>query len=268
MFTEDQLAERLTARFEAEVDDLHAADDLAGTVRRRHARRTLATRAGLAVALVATVVTSLAVAEGGPGGRHAPPAASAPGLAFVAQQTRTALAEATEYILETTADGPKGHSVDRTDLRTGQGRFDIGGATPIESHGVPADQSALLIVDYRQRTWTRYQISAGERIQSLPYTEPADIAAAIDDGTLELVGTEQVDGRRMLHLRVKDATQFPLIPDFDLWVDAETYLPYRLTSDASGSRYTYLYRWLPRTPENLATLDLPIPAGFTERPPR
>jgi hypothetical protein len=49
-------------------------------------------------------------------------------------------------------------------------------------------------------------------------------------------------------------------------VNATTYLPFRFTAKASGTFQMNL-RWLPPTAANLAQLNVPVPAGFTQVPP-
>jgi len=51
------------------------------------------------------------------------------------------------------------------------------------------------------------------------------------------------------------------------WVNATTYLPFRFTATSSGPAFQMRLRWLPPTTANLARLNVPIPAGFTQVPP-
>jgi hypothetical protein len=75
------------------------------------------------------------------------------------------------------------------------------------------------------------------------------------------VGSEKLAGNDAVHLRWSTIPGFTL----DLWVDATTYLPVRHISAGAKGGSTVDYTWLPRTPENLAGLDLAPPAGFTHR---
>jgi len=71
-----------------------------------------------------------------------------------------------------------------------------------------------------------------------------------------LDGTRVVDGRRLIRLRSGGA---------EMVVDPDTYLPVRVVegrADEGGVFETDSYEWLTRTPEHLARLSPPIPAGF------
>jgi hypothetical protein len=52
------------------------------------------------------------------------------------------------------------------------------------------------------------------------------------------------------------------------WVNSTTYLPFRFTAQQSGSpAFQMNLQWLPPTAANLAKLNVPIPAGFTQVAP-
>jgi hypothetical protein len=77
----------------------------------------------------------------------------------------------------------------------------------------------------------------------------------------------EVDGVRALKL--KPVTAGGIRPGVTTyWVDPSSYLPVRseFTLPATGP-VRFDYRWLQPTDTNLASLDVTIPAGFTEVPP-
>jgi hypothetical protein len=50
-------------------------------------------------------------------------------------------------------------------------------------------------------------------------------------------------------------------------VDEAFAMPFRFTAARGGSTFQMTLRWLPPTAANLAKLNVPIPAGFTQVPP-
>jgi hypothetical protein len=79
---------------------------------------------------------------------------------------------------------------------------------------------------------------------------------------LTVVGYDQVNGAPTIHLRLRVSST----SEIDLWVAADTYLPVQLKvpdlGRAPGQMITYA--WLPRTPANLAKVNLTPPPGLTE----
>jgi hypothetical protein len=86
---------------------------------------------------------------------------------------------------------------------------------------------------------------------------------AIDEGRMELIGAETIDGKPTHHLRLFATRRGYQI---DLWVDSTSYLPVRETSTVIDGPdkpvMTSDYTWLPRTEENLAKLELTPPPDF------
>ncbi len=73
MLTEEELGAAIGSRLRAETADLQPSHDMAGAVRRRRARRAVATRTGLAVgvaAVAAAAGVAVAVAPGAPASRQ------------------------------------------------------------------------------------------------------------------------------------------------------------------------------------------------------
>lgn len=282
MLTDDQFADLLRGRMSDAVTEVEAPSGLADTVRRRHARHVLATRAGIALPLVAAVAAvGMLTGVGGAGGRHAPPSVqaqrSASGdvelrdVAYVTGQADAALARASDYVL-VGRFSPTSTVRDefRTDMATQRTRLNTTGpAGPINSillSGPTSESAEVLVVDYRDRAWWTYRsrpVPTGG-VAMDPYQDPRQIRAMLDASRLRLAGRERVAGHDTYHLQ---ATDLPpgMRASLDLWVDAQTFLPYRVTSGKGGQTSTTDYEWLPRTPENLATLDLRPPAGFAHR---
>ncbi|GAA2388082.1 hypothetical protein [Dactylosporangium salmoneum] len=276
MYTDEEFADRLRGRMRAATAGVEAGPALAGAVRRRHARQTLALRAAIALPLAAVVATAGALAT--TGGDHAPPAAGAGSgapqggalrdVAFVTAQTGAALARADDYVRVVTWKAGAGETWrSSVDGGTHRERKDVSGAAgPMRSmlaRGTLATGAYLLVVDYQHRAWwdtatppTGRSADAGVVRQLMwpnPYEDPRHILVLLDAKRLRLVGPEAVGGHETLHLSATDGST-------DLWVDGATYLPVRQTG-----ALTVDYEWLPRTPENLARFELAAPDGFTHR---
>jgi hypothetical protein len=273
MLTDDQLAESIGARLHAEVADIGSPPDLLTTLRRRQARRTLAVRAGLTASLAATAAT-IAFATAGAGPPQSTPEATSPArietVAYVTGKADAALAHADQFLerTETASDGYR--FVAWYDTATSRyranayhdGRPDHDVAISVTPSGV----GTVLVVDHPSRSWWRYEkpgrpttSSGGKRLADP--LDPESIRAAISAGNLEILGHDQVDGRDTLHLRWTPPRK-PVPSPMDLWVDATSYLPCRMTMGTA----TTTFAWLPRTAENLTNLDLVPPAGYTQRP--
>ena len=96
--------------------------------------------------------------------------------------------------------------------------------------------------------------------------DPDDIRRWLSDRTLygvSIVGTEQINGVNVLHLRVQTTSS---ADNADLWVDDASYEPVRVVRSKSGFTVQDDVEWLERTPQNLALLTLVPPAGYTLAP--
>lgn len=129
------------------------------------------------------------------------------------------------------------------------------------------------LVDYQAKTWSQ------EHLSELPCTPPVSLGVGANANMIETikernfkeVGPATVAGRRAIEFRsdVRDQAA-----RWELWVDAATYLPIRLTqsslSKPSQVNVTVDFQFLPATPANLAKLTAPIPSGFKRvaPPPR
>lgn len=137
-------------------------------------------------------------------------------------------------------------------------------------------------VDYQNKTWWRsvgpYENGTPELtkvwtcsnvgtddIVGNPHEMAAQLHTALSCGDLKVVGSGTVDGVPAVelsgHFNNGDAA-------LTYWVNTTTYLPFRFTARDSGtSVFQMNLQWLPPTAANLAKLNVPIPAGFTQVPP-
>jgi hypothetical protein len=78
-------------------------------------------------------------------------------------------------------------------------------------------------------------------------------------------GTEVVDGRELIRLRLDPDADIPSSSGQTAYVDPDTYLPVEVRGDVGGPDESILrYEYLPRTAANLALLSPPVPAGYTK----
>jgi hypothetical protein len=222
-----------------------------------------------------------------PSGSHkaVPQAASTEQLhdvAYVKTQTLNALAKASDYVMRSHATYIGGSSgdmwVDAATQRTRYDEYAVDGS-PVQSTAAsgPEGSDSTFSVDYVNRVWWGEKSTASKQPvkpsathpPSLASDDPAGIRNDLAKGTLQLLGEERVDGIDTLHLRLTaKAANFAM----ELWVDKATFLPYKRILDKSGKMTatpteTDVYTWLPRTPANLAHLDLTAPAGFSKLGP-
>lgn len=130
----------------------------------------------------------------------------------------------------------------------------------------PAGDRTYVQVDYDRKTWSTSHDDSPPIEGEVPDILDADaLKQAIDEGRMELIGAETIDGKDTHHLRLFATRRGYQI---DLWVDSTTYLPVRQTSTVIGGDpepvMTSDYDWLPRNEENLAKLVLTPPPGFVE----
>lgn len=258
MSTDDQFTAALGPMLQAELAGLHAAPGLAVSVRRTHLRQTRVLRATVATPIIAAVAVVSFAATGSsvPDRPQAQGGTAGTGfrsVAYVSAHTDTALANASNYVLRTSS--PVG-VISWTDPVTGRSRADSAGppATSSLRSGPVAQGPTVLTVDYGTRTWWTRQLPplpAGTPVGLDAYTDPKQIRAALNAGALQLIG-----GVDTIHLRLAGN------PQLDLWVDAGSYLPVRLTGTKGKDISTVTFAWLPRTAENLAKTELSPPAGY------
>jgi hypothetical protein len=285
MLTDDQLGDRLRTRLAGEVAHIHSSPGTLPAVHRRRARRAAAGRIAVAVPALAVAVATGVVATGA-GVRHTPAAVTSTGTrtgrpplrdaAYVAAHARAALARLSDYVLRSQMTPTPGYrDLDQVDMKTGRARFDTYGTDgPLNSIGMSGSAGTnptVLVVDYPHRAWWTYRMTpppnlpnSARQLRIAPLQDPAEIADAIANGTAQVLGEQLVNDHQTLHLLVTVA-RAQLRITMDLWVDTQTYLPYRVTSTKAGRTSTSDFEWLPRTAANLAALNLVPPAGFTHR---
>lgn len=256
-----------------------------------------------AAAAVAVVMTSGATPTEPRGGTHAaPPGATTQvrveNVAHVQAMTIQALHSAENYVIYEKQMLSHGYDEFWTDRATDRYRLDAY-TTVIESveelepgpdgtvtvpvkpkepptgplrrtHSVAGDGPLgdihYTYVDYDRKTWSTSHDTEKPPPLEVPDVLDADaLKKAIDEGRMELIGTETIGDKETHHLRL-----FATIRGYqiDLWVDATSYLPVRQTSTIlDGPKEPVLtsdYDWLPRDEENLAKLELTPPPDFVK----
>jgi hypothetical protein len=299
----DQTDELLRAGMERFAAGTMLPPRLATRAIRHRRRRGIAAVAGTAgtVAAAGAVIAAVAVPGSGPAGTvgHAETAA------YVINHAESALASTGSQPLIENArvtgasgfgvsigpdwialvKGETGGSVLSEWLYPGKQKFATYSASgqPVSVIGWDStgQQMTTTSVSYPARTWWHRTVPSGE-----PTPDPSggcaeakfaviamgpDLAswlrAGLHCGQFTLAGTEEVDGVRALKL--KPVTAGGIRPGVTTyWVDPSSYLPVRseFTLPATGP-VRFDYRWLQPTDTNLASLDVTIPAGFTEVPP-
>lgn len=287
MLTDDELGVRLRARLDEELAGVTAPSDLTDSLRRR-ARRATATRASVVAGL--TLVTAAAgiaalVGGGSPSPEVGPgPSTASPvyDVAYVAAQTDGALAKATDFVVraEYTVASTGYSYVDIIDLQTLRSRYEnVGPDGPVSSITVvpgpdgPQGTWDVLVVHHQHRAWWRYTFEPPTlpdgtvAVPSPPrFYDPAEVRDALASGEATLLGHDQIDGRETWHLRTDLYRLGELTATLDIYVDPQTYLPLRIVTTPAQERDNVRsvdLTWLPRTDENLALLEVPIPDGYT-----
>jgi hypothetical protein len=141
----------------------------------------------------------------------------------------------------------------------------------ISYSGSPPGATRLISVDYQNKTWWRW---TGPYLNGTPkrttvwncsnaHDMAAQLRTALSCGDLKVAGSGTVDGVSAVelvgHFSNGDAA-------LTYWVNATTYLPFRFTAKSIGT-FQMNIQWLPPTAANLAKLNVPIPAGFTQVSP-
>lgn len=146
----------------------------------------------------------------------------------------------------------------------------------------PATQSTKTVIDvnYQNKTWWRSSSNYGnanvpapvwncsnaetDTINGNPQAMASQLQTLLSCGDLKNVGSGTVGGVSYLEL----SGDIGGGPASSYWVNATTYLPFRFTSPIDGGpTQEWNMQWLPATAANLAELNVPVPAGFTQVPP-
>jgi len=281
--------------------DLRAPAGLTRRVARRRRRRlALRSATGAAAALAAAAATLVAIVL--PGGSGGAAAAAAYVVKRVDRALSAAEPGEIAQVMVTLrgTEIPGGKAVTATAEEWSYGnrwRFvaNSSAGRPVYDEGSSAG-SQYTVVNYQQRTWGRQLVSvlpgargfavtsgpggcapvvaavpllfhpgllgAGFSASSPPLTVARGLRAAASCGTLTVAGRQRVDGIDTIKLTSNPDS---LIAE-TIWVSPGTYLPVRVVirpaSGTPGPWQTADITWLPPTPQNLAKLTVPIPAGF------
>lgn len=245
-----------------------------GRLRRR---RRVAMATGMACAAAVVLAVSVSAATPETGGTHARGLVRT--VAYVVNRVRTAIGAAQAEVLEVRSRTSIGWSYTAWfKPATGQSRVDVyppAGGSPVFYY---FGNSRSVTVDYQSRTYSTGHITQQWQQLIVPVwvswnglnaalPTPAAIRRALAVGSYRLVGSETVDGARLLHLRWTR----PLRPtglggyhSLDLWVSAATYLPVRSVTDESvyAPRMESTFTWQSATRSTEAIFTPDIPAGF------
>lgn len=274
---------RGTARLTPAVDRAH----------RRTGRRLVLSGIGAAAA-AATLVVALSMQEGddAPATPEPDESAAIPADLVAKVGAATAEANATMIVVMTTTSGVTYEAW--ADEVSGSVRMVIrnaAGEVVSDAHpatvptDAPSDHKAVAF-DYCAKTYTEVDAL----IDGAPNASFTDfVQTGLDTGTLVPDGTEVVDGKELIRLVEKplpssesvigdvveivddDGTTRTSIRSFEdaepgvVWVDPETYRPVKYRDPALGS--DKFYEYFERTPEKLAEMSPPVPAGFTHVDP-
>ncbi|GAB3947842.1 hypothetical protein [Micromonospora vulcania] len=279
---DDQLGRLLGDQLHEETYAMTAPSGLTETLYRRHNRRTWGLRIAGAVPVVAAIALGASLAF--PGGSTAP-APDMLTVGYVTERTSAALADTSAYVQHERdshqgRDGKAASSGESwNDPKTSRHRQDneiYFGDT--RSYTVGVDGSHATELNHDKKKWWTYEVVQatpvdGDQIQSLqPALNPDGLKRALDNGKLTLVGKESVDGKPAVHLQWLGGPDSAMDQaktteaSMQIWVDSETYLPVRVISKGFGGTTTTNFEWLPRTPENLAKLEVTAPAGYQKLP--
>lgn len=211
-------------------------------------------------------------------------------VAYVVSRTRSAVDAASAEILEVHSRLSNGWSYSAwLEPATGDSRVDM---LPPAGAGGPlfyySDRFRAVLVNYQTKTYSTeslpvrghavapglmqlsvfpVSVSWGDLGPGLP--TPAVIRRELAGGSFRLVGTETVNGQKLLHLR-GNTTLPPLGPrrwgddTLDIWINNATYLP---VSSVTGlgphaPRMYSTFKWLPPTRQNRGVFAPEIPPGF------
>ncbi|MGH9131269.1 MAG: hypothetical protein ACRDWV_06255 [Acidimicrobiales bacterium] len=156
-------------------------------------------------------------------------------------------------------------------------------AHPCDSRMVGTSPSGQVISISEQRTdpanpsvTQSYLINPTAKTYSTPPTNcssaAGQIQAALRDGLLSLRGPGMIAGQSVLRMEGDQVlkSQSPSLPTehvkWVVWVDPQTYLPVKETTDKDGLTTVTTTNWLPSTAANVAQLWSALPSGLTVLP--
>jgi hypothetical protein len=259
---------RELAALHAEQRHSHTAPEGGSEPVRRRSRRSLVVAAAAAVVVVVGVVTAQLVGT----------ASDTPLMGRIVAATDEAIAGSVIHMVdEQTLPGEPGASrvtefwTDEISDATRILRRDAQG-DPLEDVGPltgptleSPSHSGQRAVYYCTQQYTELRDTGGAStdLEAGGIRQLRDFVAA---GELVEDGTEVVDGRQLIRLVRPDVEAGEDI--VIMLVDPDTYLPVgargTIRHGGRGETYSQTYEFLPRTPENLALVNPPIPDGFTQ----
>jgi hypothetical protein len=128
------------------------------------------------------------------------------------------------------------------------------------------DTATVTDVNHADRTWwTLNRPDDNDKTGSRTGYTPEELRDQLSDGEWQLVGYEQVNGRRVAHLQ-----QIHGSVSTDLWVDADTFRMVRRQIVKAANltvTITQDFDWLTRTPEALRPFSLAVPSGYRQIAP-
>jgi hypothetical protein len=261
-------------------------------------RRRLPVRSAAVVAVAAAVaaVVFLAVSLPGAGDNHAE--GPAVNTAYVVSRVDRALGaagpgEVAQMTVTTRAPGGTTTAQEWSYGDQWRAVIDSPSGHPVYDEGLSSG-SVYTVVSYQARTWARRHES-GRPVPALgpsgcapvipafplfpsglpvidaavglvPEAVARDLRAAISCGALTVAGRQRVDGIEAIELTSGPGSPIPET----IWVSPGTYLPVRVivrpAPGTPGPWQTANITWRPTTAQILASLAVPVPAGFREIP--
>jgi hypothetical protein len=247
-------------------------------------------RIPVAVAAVAVAAAAGSTAALIPSGPSGPAPVAMQTTAYVVSHVTQALdAMPADTVVVIQRTGAEGSDTTKWDNGKGQSRLEAftQAGQPVWDDGIAVSGSPRrmtrqeVYVDYQNKTWWRavqylpggtpapttvWTCSNDKRNEMIgnPYQAADQLRTALSCGQLKVVGSGTVGGVAT----VKLSGDFDSHVAVTYWVNATTYVPFRFTLAASGGlALRENLQWLPPTPANLARVNVPIPAGFTQVQP-
>ena len=242
-----------------------------------------------AVAVVAVVAAAGAAVALVPGGPARPAPVATHTTAYVVSHVTRALdAMPASTIVATQRVPVRGPIMDTWTDYGGRARHEsfTRAGQPISDSGIsfsssPTGVTRIISVNYQNKTWSRSvqpyangtpaptpawtcRNVGADDIVGNPHEMAAQLHTALSCGDLKVVGSGKIDGVPAVklsgHFSNNDAA-------LTYWVKSTTYLPFRFSAANGTSVFRMNLQWLPPTAANLAKLNVPIPAAFTQVPP-
>jgi hypothetical protein len=222
-------------------------------------------------AIAVTTAAAAAIALTVSGSARPAPVAAQTTAYVVSHMTEalTAMAPRTVLFIHRTTI-PARYQIERWSSADGQSRVEAFTPAGLPVWDSEISSHRIVIINYEKKTWSaaaRYFPEAkspaqwtcrnveSDVINGNPGEMASQLRTALSCGDLKVIGRGRV-------LRLSG--DFNGGNGVTYWVNARTYLPFRLRRTLNRStRFQENLRWLPPTASNLAKLRVAIPAGFT-----